>query len=74
MARKRWEDLTPVQQSAVVVAGAVELALTTVALVDLARRPADRVRGSKALWTVGVFVQPIGPLAYLLWGRRPANG
>ena len=49
---------------------AVEIVLTTTALVDLARRPADQVRGSKALWALGCFVQPVGPVAYLALGRR----
>ena len=49
---------------------AVEVVLTTVALVDLARRPAAQVRGNKALWALGCFIQPVGPVAYLTVGRR----
>ena len=70
MPRKKWSDLTPDQQRNVMVAGAVELVLTTVALVDLARRDSALVRGSKAGWLLGIFVQPIGPIAYLSLGRR----
>jgi hypothetical protein len=55
----------------IIAMSAVELALTTTALVDLARRPADQVRGPKPLWVLGCFVQPVGPLAYLVLGRRP---
>jgi hypothetical protein len=70
MARTvRWSELTDRQRTVVVVAGAVEVVLTTIALADLARRPADRVRGSKAAWAVGCAVQPVGPIAYLVWGR-----
>jgi hypothetical protein len=70
MARKvQWSDLSDRQRKVVVVAGAVEVVLTTIALADLARRPAAQVRGSKAAWAVGCFVQPIGPIAYLAWGR-----
>lgn len=58
------------QRAAIVAGAAVEVALTTVALVDLARRPAGQVRGSKALWALGCFVQPVGPVAYLALGRR----
>ena len=44
------------------------------ALVDLVRRPAEQVRGRKAIWAVGLLVQPFGPIAYLGWGaRRPAS-
>ncbi|ANI42905.1 membrane protein [Mycolicibacterium vaccae 95051] len=41
-------------------------------LVDLARRPASTVRGSKALWRTLSVVQPVGPLAYFAFGRRPS--
>jgi hypothetical protein len=41
-----------------------------VALRDLARRPKERVRGPKAVWALGCFVQPLGPVAYLVVGRR----
>lgn len=70
MAKKRWSDLSPTQQRAVVALGAVEVVLTTAALVSLARRPAERVRGPKAAWVAGCFVQPVGPIAYFLAGRR----
>lgn len=68
--RRRWEDLSQGQRTAVVVGAAVELVLTAVALNDLARRPASQVRGPKALWAMGCFVQPVGPIAYLLVARR----
>ena len=41
-----------------------------VALVDLARRPKALVRGSKRRWALVCFVQPVGPIAYLAFGRR----
>lgn len=68
--KKRWSDLSSGQQAAIVVGAAVEVVLTTVALVDLARRPRASVRGPKALWALGCFVQPVGPVAYLAIGRR----
>jgi Phospholipase_D-nuclease N-terminal len=68
--KKQWSDLTDGQRAAIVVGGAVELVLTTLALVDLVRRPAAQVRGRKALWALGSVVQPVGPVAYLLLGRR----
>ena len=68
--KKQWSDLTRSQRVAVVAASAVELALTMAALLDLARRPRAQVRGPKALWFLGCFVQPIGPSAYMKFGRR----
>jgi hypothetical protein len=67
----RWSDLTSTQQLLIIGMGAVELVLTATALVDLARRPANQVRGPKPLWVLGCLVQPIGPLAYLVLGKRP---
>jgi hypothetical protein len=68
--RKSWSDLSSRQRQTVVVVAAVETALTVAALVDLARRPAADVRGPKAAWAMGAFVQPVGPIAYFLAGRR----
>ncbi len=69
--KKRWEDLSSGQRAAVLLASTVEVVLTTVALVDLARRPSRRVRGTKLRWVLLCFVQPVGPIAYLTLGRRP---
>jgi hypothetical protein len=70
MAKKSWKDLSGAQRAAILTVASVELALTATALVDLARRPAAQVRGRKALWALGVLVQPIGPVLYLAWGRH----
>lgn len=69
MARKKWSELSPVQQRLIIVGAAVEVVITAVALRDLATRPQEQVRGSKALWALGCFVQPVGPIAYLTLGR-----
>jgi hypothetical protein len=68
--KKSWNDLTPTQRKVVVVAGMVELVLTAAATRDLKRRPRRLVRGPKPLWLMAFSVQPIGPLAYFLIGRR----
>lgn len=71
MRRKKWSDLSPTQQRLVVALALMEVVVTTVALADLVRRPAAQVRGSKAVWGIGMLVQPVGPLAYLALGRLP---
>jgi len=68
--RIEWADLPRWQQAGVVALGAVEVVLTTVAAIDLVRRPGEQVRGRKALWALGLPVQPFGPIAYLVFGRR----
>jgi Phospholipase_D-nuclease N-terminal len=68
--KKRWSDFSEGQQAAILVGTAIEVVLTTVALADLARRPHAQVRGPKPLWALGCVVQPVGPIAYLVFGRR----
>ena len=69
-ARKRWSDLSTGGRVGLIAMLFAELAVTTVALSDLAQRPATQVRGSKLAWGLGCFVQPVGPLTYLRFGRR----
>lgn len=70
MAKKKWSELTSAQQTAVLTMASVEMALTATALVDLIRRPADQVHGRKGVWALALFVQPVGPIAYLWTHRR----
>lgn len=69
-SRQRWSDFAPAEQVAVVALGVAEVVTTTIAVVDLVRRPREQVRGPKALWFAANVVQPVGPVAYLLFGRR----
>ena len=71
MARKkRWTDLGTGERIGLIAVVLAELALTSRALVDLARRPAAQVRGPKLAWALACFIQPFGPGAYLRFGRR----
>ena len=73
MRRKKWQDLTDRQKRGIVLLGALQLALLAIALIDIRRRPADAINGSKRLWTAVVFINGIGPIAYFVVGRkRPA--
>jgi hypothetical protein len=67
---RRWGDLSTAQQRTIAAVAVVEVVLTTRALLDLARRPADQVRGPKPAWALGCLVQPVGPVTYLMVGRR----
>jgi hypothetical protein len=67
--KKKWSDLSPVEQRAVIAGAAAEIVLTAWALRDLKRRPAESVRGPKAAWVASFVVQPFGPLAYVFFGR-----
>jgi len=71
--RKKWKDLSPRTRRVVVVVGAVEGALKIAALIDLTRRPASQVRGSKVGWAAAItLINSLGavPIAYFARGRR----
>ena len=71
-AGKKWNDLDPRTRRWITVASAIESALKIAALIDLARRPANEVRGSKAGWVAAVsLINSLGavPIAYFAWGR-----
>jgi hypothetical protein len=71
--RDQWAAMPQWQRVGTVVMGSVELVATTLAVVDLVRRPRAEVRGPKALWWPALAVQPFGPLAYLALGRRTGD-
>ncbi|WP_427017744.1 PLDc N-terminal domain-containing protein [Pseudarthrobacter sp. P1] len=74
MKRKmQWQDLSPGKQRAVAVTAVLELIVLGVSLSDLIRRPATEVKGSKVLWGAALFVNPVGPISYWLFGRRPTH-
>lgn len=77
MAKRRWSDLSERNRRLIVVTGAAEAVLKIAALVDLRRRPADQVKGSKKVWAAAiVLVNSVGavPIAYFLLGRRRPAG
>ena len=73
MAARRWSDLSTRSRRLIIAAAVSESILKTAALVDIARRPASQIRGSKRIWApVVVVVNSFGgaPLAYFAFGRR----
>ncbi|GAA1879383.1 DUF5652 family protein [Lapillicoccus jejuensis] len=73
MTRRPWSEIDPRVRGAIWLLGTLEGVLKLVALVDLWRRPAAQVRGSKRRWAVAIAVpNTVGvvPLIYLLRGRR----
>lgn len=73
MARKKFSELSPGQRAAVLTGIALQLSLALAAWVDLAKRPASKVNGSKAKWAAIISVNFIGPIAYFLRGRRETS-
>lgn len=74
MTNRSWSDLSPRTQRAVAVLTVVQTALLVAAQVDLARRPAALVAGSKARWRLVTLVNFVGPIAYFVRGRRSTPG
>lgn len=71
--KRRWNELSEASRRLIILGATFEGLLKIGALIDLARRPAAQVRGSKARWALAVVVvNSLGavPLAYLLYGRR----
>jgi hypothetical protein len=64
--------LSPRTRKVLIVVGAVETVLKVIMLVDLRRRPASQVRGSKRVWTAASMINSAGlvPLGYFAFGRR----
>ena len=74
MQPKQWKDFTDPQKRGIVALGVLQLVLLAAALIDIRRRPAEEINGSKRVWTMVVFTNGIGPIAYFLLGRkRPAS-
>jgi hypothetical protein len=70
---KKWDELSPRNRRLVIAGAVAESVLKAIALADLARRPADQVRGPKPLWAVFLTLfnsVGAGPVVYWLFGRR----
>ena len=71
--QKRWSELSEGTRRLISVAAVIEGVLKIMALVDLRRRSADDIRGSKRRWASAIlFINAGGavPIAYFLYGRR----
>ena len=66
----KWSELSQRQRAIIGAAAAAELSLKVAALIDIKRRPADRIRGPKGAWRAAMVVNLLGPLSYFVFGRR----
>lgn len=74
ITRQQWSDLAPQQQAAIGAIGLIQVVLLGAALLDIRRRPADQIKGSKKLWTLVAFINFVGPIAYFVLGRKRGEG
>jgi hypothetical protein len=70
MAKKSWSELSAAQQGGILLSEAGQFVLTTVALLDIYRRPREDIRGNKAIWTLASFVNFVGSISYFLFGHK----
>ena len=73
MAARKWNDLSARSRRLIIAGAVVDGILKTAAVVDIVRRPADQIRGSKWVWApLVIAVNSAGaiPLAYFVFGRR----
>jgi hypothetical protein len=73
MTAQKRSDLSARRRRLIMIMAAAEGILKTAALIDIKRRPASQIRGSKWIWALVVLlVNSFGgaPLVYFAFGRR----
>ncbi len=48
----------------------IQTGLLLAALADITRRPAEEINGDKRRWFAFLFTPYIGPIGYLMFGRK----
>jgi hypothetical protein len=72
--KKTWKELSPMAKFGTITAALVQISLLVAAQRDISRRPAEEIRGSKALWRVATLVNFVGPGSYFTFGvKRPQS-
>ena len=69
----RWSDLSESSRRLIIGAAIGEAVLKTAVLIDIRRRPASQIRGSKRIWIIAAVLvnsAGVGPLSYFAFGRR----
>ena len=72
MARQ-WGDLSDRSRRLIITAAIAEAILKTAVVIDIRRRPASQIRGSKRMWIVAAVLvnsAGVGSLSYFVFGRR----
>ena len=69
----RWNDLSDRNRRLIIAAASAEAVLKMAVLIDIRRRPASQIRGSKWMWILAAVLvnsAGVGPLSYFVFGRR----
>jgi hypothetical protein len=67
-----WSDLSARSRKIIIAVAVAEAGLKAAVLIDLKRRPASQVRGSRRMWAAAMLVNSAGliPMSYFAFGRR----
>lgn len=68
--KKKWSELPGPTKAGTIVVGLIQVSLLIAALVDIRKRPAEEINGSKAMWMGIAFINWVGPIAYFVKGRK----
>lgn len=73
-SKKSWGDLSVAEKAGTIAGAVVQLALLAAAQADLWRRQPEQVRGGRRwVWSLVCLVNFVGPIAYFIFGRLPAE-
>jgi Phospholipase_D-nuclease N-terminal len=70
---RRWSDLSDRSRKLIIAGATAEAILKVAVLIDIRRRPASQIRGSKRIWLIAAVLvnsAGVGPLSYFAFGRR----
>lgn len=68
--KKKWSELAPLQKIVIILMGFLQFTLLGLAIFDLSKRTPEQLNGSKPMWSVLVFINYFGPIAYFIFGRK----
>jgi hypothetical protein len=74
VTQRSWSDLSDRSKTVILVLASIQMSLAVTAWIDLIRRPANLVRGSKAIWAAVIAITFVGPAVYFRLGRRKRAG
>jgi hypothetical protein len=72
---RQHHEISPRARGLLIAAAAAEAGLKAAALLDMRRRPASQIRGSKRAWSLAMIVNSAGliPVCYFVLGVRRAE-
>jgi len=71
-----WSGRSETSRRLIIAAAIGEVVLKMAVLIDIRRRPASQIRGSKWMWLIAAVLvnsAGVGPLSYFAFGRRHAE-